>query len=412
MLSRLQSGAFVRGAFAVLATTLVSTVVLAQDPEPFRGDDEISGRDDRFRKTVFMNWFTFRPRLGQRLEWDRTREGFFGTAGSISADELYFHEELHKRFPLGSAMFAAFRHKADEDFDGAYTRTLTGIGAGFGDGWTATLFGDVGREKAYIDTSVELEWRGERSNRFRFAVVATDALHGQKADMEEYTQYPLTVFSEYRVALDRGGVCGAWVNWNTPLELQLLEDELEFAYEQMTFGARGVFPFGDTAHVMAEGGTENGTRRWREPSDFVIGARDLDRTHANLNVETEWELTRTMRMWIGYRYFALTELYTDDLTPEGNGKIDRNENMLHAGVKWQIRDNIFLWPGLYVNQVDLQDHFPSDEERSWDSEGLVGKLTVPLELSLANGATITVNMSFRTDILRSGGYNVQFYIPL
>jgi len=163
---------------------------------------------------------------------------------------------------------------------------------------------------------------------------------------------------------------------------------------------------------MAEGGTENGTRRWREPSDFVIGARDLDRTHANLNVETEWELTRTMRMWIGYRYFALTELYTDDLTPEGNGKIDRNENMLHAGVKWQIRDNIFLWPGLYVNQVDLQDHFPSDEERSWDSEGLVGKLTVPLELSLANGATITVNMSFRTDILRSGGYNVQFYIPL
>jgi len=412
MLTRVHSRNVACGVVAILIGAMASPTVYALDPEPFRGEDEIQGRGERYRKTLFLNWFTFRPRLQHRLEWDRRREGFFGTAGSVNADELYVHEEFRKRFSLNSSVFLAFRHIANEDFDSDYTRTLTGIGATFGDGWSATLSGDIAREKANIDTSVELQWLGERNSRFRFAVVATDALHGQKADFEEYTQQPFTVFTEYCVGLDGGGECGAWVNWNTPLELHLLEDELEFAYEQMTVGARGVFPFGRTAHVLAEAGTEDGTRRWREAFDTAIGTRDLDRSHAHLNLETEWEVTHAMRMWVGYRYFALTELFKDDRTAEGNGEVDRNENMLHAGVKWQMRDNILFWPGLYVNQVDLQDQFPADEDRSWDAEGLVGKLTLPVEVLFSNGAALTLNMSFRTDILRSGGWNVQLFVPL
>ena len=412
MLGKVQSGSVATGITAAMVIIIASTSVWAQDPEPFRADGEISGRDKAYRKNIFLNWFTFRPRLEQRRQWSRSREGFFGTAGSINADHLYVHEELHKRFPLSSQMFVAFRHRMDEDFDGDYTRTLTGIGGYFGDGWSATLLGDVARKKANIDASVELEWRDEGNSRFRFVVVAPDAIHAQKAERQEYTQAPFTVFSEYYLGLSGGVEYGGWVNWNAPLELHFEEDALEFTYDQLTFGAQGLFPFGRTAHVLAEIGTENGARTWRETFDTAVGLRDLDRKHAHLNLETEWEISPSTRMWVGYRYFALTELLTDDHAAEGNGEIDRSENMLHTGVKWRIRDNIFFWPGLYVNQIDLQDSFPADEERSWDADGLVGKLSLPVGIGFDNGATITINMSFRTDILRSGGYNVQFYIPL
>ncbi len=412
MASYVQHRRILAGMFSMLTAATLTISVLAQDPEPFRRAGEITGRDTVYRKNVFMHWFTYRPRLEQRQKWNRTREGFFGTAGSINSNRLYFHEELHKRFDLNSALFASIRHKVDEDFDGEYTRTLTGIGTTFGDGWSAEVLGDIAPRKENIDASVELKWRGDCDSRFRIAVVATDALHNQKTVVEEYTQDPFTFFSEYWFYAERGAECGAWVNWNTPLELHVGENELWFTYEQIAFGARALLPLSRTAHFLAEVGTENGAREWREAIDSAPGMRDLDRSHAHLNLETEWELTPMTRMWIGYRYFALTELYTDNVTPEGNGEISRNENMLHAGVKWRVRRNLLFRPGAYVNQIDLQDLFPGDTDRSWEAEGLVGKLTLPLEIGFDNGATITLNMSFRTDILRSGGYNVQFFIPL
>ncbi len=64
-----------------------------------------------------------------------------------------------------------------------------------------------------------------------------------------------------------------------------------------------------------------------------------------------------------------------------------------------------------MNQIDLHDEFPEDSDRSWASEGLVGKISLPLEIGFANGGAITFNMSFRTDILRSGGYNAQLSLP-
>jgi hypothetical protein len=383
----------------------------SQDPEPFRREDEIAGRDMVYRKNVFMHWFTYRPRLERSREWNRTREGLLFTTGSINANRLYLYEELQKRFPLNSTFFATFRHRADEDFDGEYTRTLTGVGSALGNQWSAALFGDFTSKKEDIDASVELEWRSPNDSRFRIALVAVDALHDQKTELAEYEQAPFTLFTEYTLYTDGGLECGAWVNWNTPLELHVEADGLEFEYEQLSFGANCLYPIGESAHVLAELGGENGTRAWRETFDSVIGTRDLDRSHAHMNVEAEWRLTHATRMWLGYRYFVLTERYGDDYSAEGNGEIDRNENMLHAGIKYRFREHIVFWPGLYVNQIDLHDTFPEDSDREWASEGLVGKLSLPLEIEFDNGGAITFSISFRTDILRSGGYNAQLYLP-
>ncbi len=399
------------GQIALLSLAL-ATPGWSQDPAPFRGEDEIEGRDTVYRKNVFMHWFTYRLRLEQRREWNRTREGFFGTGGSVNANRLYFHEEFQKRFYLNSSLFAALRHQANEDFDGEYTRTLTGIGTSLGDQWTVSLFGDIVPQKEDIDASVELEWRNRHQSRFRIALVAVDALLNQKTEVEEYAQYPFTLFTEYWVYTDGGVECGAWVNWNTPLELHEGGDDLQFQYEQLTFGASGLCPVGDTAHVLAEMGTEDGTRAWREMTAFGLGTRGLDRTHLHLNLETEWGIARTARMWVGYRLFTLKEIYSDDRNVADVGEIDRNENMLHAGLKWRFRERFFFWPGVYLNQIDLADDFPGDPGRSWAADGLVGKVALPLEIGFDNGASLTFNVSFRTDILRSGGYNVQFFVPL
>ncbi len=402
----------VTGGVMVVFLSTLAALGWNQDPDPFRREDAIAGRDTAYRRNVFMHWFTYRPRLERRREWNRNREGFFGTAGSINANRLYFYEEFQTQIHLNETLFAVFRHKADEDFDGEYARTLTGIGAVLNDEWTFSMLGDMTPEKGDIDISGEVAWRRGKDSRFRLALVAADALHDQKKVMEEYAQDPFTIFTEYLAVLQGDIECGAWVNWNSPLELHVGEGDLVFQYEQVNFGAHGLFPVGHTAHILAELGSESGSRLWREMGPSGIGTRELDRSHMNVNVEAEWDLTHTTRMWCGYRFFALRELYTDQQNPEGTGKIERNENMLHAGIKRRFGDRYFFWPGLYLNSIDLQDSFPADPDRLWDVESIEGKVALPLEIAFDNGATITLNISFRTDNLSSAGYNAQFYLPL
>jgi len=404
-----------------LAGLFVQGSALAQDPEPFRRDDELTGRDFEYNEMTFLHHFSYRFRPDQEREWNRTRQGFRATAGSVRSAEFYVYEELRKRWELSETLFFDFRHKIDEDFDGRYDRTLTGLGIAVAGEWSATLLGDLAAEKENIDVHLETAWRDENGRRFRLGVVAPDATFNRKAVDAEYETKPLTCFMDAYWRTDQGMEFGTWANWNSRLKLQLFEEDLHFTYDQLSLGAKGSIPFGRVWRISLETGAEEGSRQWRhrildsspETADNhrpqaleLIDDRDLKRRHFLLGVQLERAVTESLGAWIGLRHFELSESEDRLAEPTLDGKLVRKEEMLHSGIVWWVHKRVVLWPGVHLDFIDNRD----DSEQESDKD-LLCKITFPIEIRFANTAALTLDQTLRLDDPRSGGANVQLQVP-
>jgi hypothetical protein len=317
---------------------------------------------------------------------------------------------MRKRWAFDERFFFDFRYTRDEDFDGRYDRTLTGIGVNFEDGWSATLLGDVVGAKENIDAHIELAWRDAAGSRFRTALVLPDATFDRKSNTGEYTERPYTFFVEaFRVTADHGEG-GFWINWNPRLELRPAEEPSFFTYEQLQGGARWSRPIGDAWRLTSEAVGESGSRSRVTAAAGATETRELDRDHFRIRFEAERRLSDSLEAWFGFRHFRLRETEGHSTDPVQRGETTRRENMVFCGVDWQARRRLVFWPGVHLNFADIEKDYPLDPERDERTDKLFVKLAFPLEFSFANGALLTINQTMRLDT-RSGGSNVQVYVP-
>ena len=142
-----------------MTTVLLSTLLYVDkgwsqfeivEPEPFRREEQ----DDRsfdYDKQSFIDRFSYRFDLNSYREWEKYREGFRISAGSISSDEMYVASQFQKKWFLDDWLFTTLRYRRDEDFDSRFDRVLLGVGLqGFAH-CSFTTLADVVQEKEDID---------------------------------------------------------------------------------------------------------------------------------------------------------------------------------------------------------------------------------------------------------------------
>jgi len=382
----------------------------AWSPEPLRREDAIAGRDIEYNEVSFLHRFTYRYRPAWRAAWQRSRDGLRGTAGSVRGSEFYVREEVRHAWLLNERWCIDFHHRTDEDFDGPYTRTLTGIGANLGGGWSAAARGDLAAEKEEIDAHGELAWHNDAGLRLRMVGVLTDAAFNRKADAGEYRTAPVTWFGEARWLAGNGAWLAAYANHNAPSRFAQPEEGLVFADEQNSAGARAVLPL--TEQVRIEADLERGEtdRSWDVATELETGRATLAREYRSAGAEVYGRVTPGLTVWAGWRRFELSENQVSSVERVTDGDIERNETMVHAGVEWTVRDGLVLWPGIYLNNVDNRDSLTGEGAADPIDDEWTGKLTFPIEIAFRENMSLTVNPTLLLHEPRFGGGNVQMQL--
>jgi len=379
----------------------------AWDPEPFRREDAIRGRDIEYNQESFLHRFSYRFRPSHERRWNRRRQGLRGSVGSVRSSEFYVFEELRKRWELDDSLFVDFFHKSDEDFDGPYMRTLTGIGACLGAGWAASVSGEFEAQKENIDVYADMAWENAQGSRFRAAVVAPDATFNAKSDSGSYTERPLTLFSESLWCGESGSELGAWLNLNLDVDLDLPEESLFFTYGQFSAGGSGSLPLGSKWRVSVEGEGGQGDRTWETAALDERSLTTFDRRHGWIGLQLDRKLSEELTLWLGARHFSLTEDRRSSDPTQSAGEIRRRENLLHAGVEWQIRDDIIFWPGVYINLIDNSDTLTQTGSAELQTSEWNGKVALPVEIRVRRTALVTLNPTMHLHRSRFGGGNIQ-----
>jgi len=372
-----------------------------------RREDAIEGRDIEYNEVSFLHRYTYRYRPAQRAAWLRSPDGLRGTAGSVRGSEFYVREELRHAWSLNERWFVEFHHRADEDFDGPYARTLTGIGANLDGGWSAAARGDLAAEKEKIDAHGELAWRHDAGLRLRMVGVLTDATFNRKADVGEYLTEPVTWFGEILWLADNGGLLAAYANHNAQSRFAQPAEGLVFADEQTSAGARAVVPLTDRIRIEAEFQAGETDRSWDVATELETGRASLAREYQAAGAEIYGAVRPDLTVWAGWRRFELSEDQASNVDRVPDGEIERNETMLHAGVECTIRDGMVFWPGIYLNDVDNRDTLTGEGAADPVDDEWTGKLTFPLEMAFSENMSLTINPTLLLHEPRFGGGNVQ-----
>ena len=381
------------------------------EPEPFRLDGEIDGRDFEYNEESFLHRFSYRFRPSRVRNWFRTREGFRGTVGSVRSDEFYVFEELRKTITLSEQHHFLFRHKRDEDFDGRYDRTQIGLGTRFGSNWYANVLGEIVGEKEEIDPQFELVFAGARGSGVRFAFLPVDFTLNSKSDSDRYATKPYTYFFEGLWRGENDVELGVWVNANPHLRLDRELEGFDFTYDQYAGEVHVELPVGSEWSLRALIGAEAGERDRRQHTPGAPDERRLTRMHWQSTVEAERSVREDVDVWFGVRYFHLDERDRRPREPLLDREIIRREGMIYGGVSWRLSERVLFWPGLYVNVIDNSEDFPFDPAQNDDDDGYVGKLSFPVEILFGENATITAGLGLLVHRLKFGGANVQVQIP-
>ncbi len=381
---------------------------LSPEPDPFRGDDQVPGRDFTYNDVSFLQRLSFRFRPSAASGWNAARQGLRGSAGSTRSDEFYYVAELRKRWDFEEAVFIEFRHRTDEDFDGRYHRSIPGIGLQLGDAFTASLLASLEGNKENIDVYLELEWAPTPLKRIRLAGVAVDATFNQKSEAAEYKEDPLTLFGEVYWHEDEETGWEVWTNVNPDLSLAI-SGETVFEYTQWDAGARYATRIAQDWLLSVTGTAGGGDRCWETLTDTDAQRATLEREHGRVTALVSYRASETLCWQFGYHYFHLEEDATLTDEEEWRGMLSRDEHYAYGGIEWQLSRRILFWPGAYLGTADIFTDM--DPEEVEDLNKFQGKLGFPFEISFAKDATLTLDPSLRIDELRFGGMNLQVQMP-
>ncbi|MCA1805898.1 MAG: hypothetical protein LC646_11315 [Xanthomonadaceae bacterium] len=381
------------------------------DPQPFRMEDALAGRDIHYNDVSFLHRISFLPITPPSSGLAEDREGLFGSAGSTRSNELYALMHLQKTMPLDNDWFLRYRFQRDEDFDGRYDRNLLGVGRDFGEGWSASFSGDIEGDKSRIDLEAELTWRDGAGSHARLVLVAPDYLFNDKQEEAQFTRQPYTGFADLRWQWTEAIALLAFVNHNTDTSLRNESLDLDFHYRK-TAGGVGIDADLGAWQLRAWLEGEQGRRRHESLSASFAPAR-LSRRHHELGAELGRDLGPDLAGRAGVRVLRFEETGRHGGDPMDEVGLRRDETMLYAGVSWRLGARYRFYPTVYLNFIDNHERFPADPVRNRDDEGFVGKLGLPLEVLVheASGATLTFNPTLYLHRLAFGGGNLQASIP-
>lgn len=391
-----------------LPDVLMATVY-APEPMPFRGGEQLSGSDFNYNRTSFLDRFSFRPDPDDLEHWRHHRRGFAGSVGSTTSVEFLSAMRFFAEYSLTDRFSFAYRFIRDEDFDGVYDNNLVGFRLGLNDDWNVALFGDVIRDKEDIDAQVELTRGSVQDNWFRLVYSLVDLRFNAKQEEAKYRKAPRTVFAEW---MARGASWDVLVyaNQNFKLRMHNYVDQQIFEFRQFLAGLRGRVQTGGgmTLHLGLDG-------EWGERSrkDLPPGGNELhfDRRFGEIWLELGATAGPLASWRLGLRNFSLQERSWYPDPDKLSLRVTRREPTLWLRYKWVLSPELIFSPRLYHTRIDNREQDFLDPAASTDHELIMGKIALPLEWRLGDGAYLVLNPTMYTHKMNFGGMNFTVWFP-
>jgi hypothetical protein len=396
----------------LLGTPLWSQLVDPFQPTPFRRE-QFNGRNEDLNDLAFLHRVSYEPApfLGSRSPPpDNTLRG---TAGSTSGDRLYLRLEARATAPLRQGVFAEYRFRRHEDFDGSFSRNLVGLGYSGTNGWRTAFFADLSAEKKDVDTEFELRWDDVQGNHILFSVIGPDAWYNTKSKDGKYESPPFTFFSSLRKVLHPRFVVHGFLQ--TEPRIRYVDYAEASRHENESLAGGGSVAWTLLPPWTLECAVESlGTQR--EETDTVAEKpplSSLDRTWDAMTMELRHEPSLLHRQWVGIRRMDFDEENDRPAEPQKDKVIDRWETLAYCGFQHPVTETLSLEPSLYLSWLHHTRTYAQTPEKDWHYSGFVGKFAPALRLILnpESGAQLTLNMSARLDRMAFGGGNIQFLFP-
>ncbi|MGD8827735.1 MAG: hypothetical protein PVG21_03480 [Gammaproteobacteria bacterium] len=380
---------------------------LTAEPDPFRLDAALEGRDFRYNNESFMHRFGYMPGIPLDPRQPLWRDGIFGTVGSVRSKEFYSLVGVRASGKLGETTRMVYRFRRDEDFDGRFDRNLVGLEQSLPRQWRWSILINPEAVKANDDLQVELAWQGAPGHQFRIAYVLVDPFYSGKTPEARYERQPRTVFAEYRWQGDSFGLY-TFVNDNLHTSYRDLNTDFLLDYGQSSGGLALAWQFPGGAWLQTAVQAENGWRRGL----MADGSRsDFHRRFRTLTTVAGRPLTGALEGWAGLRLLYLDEDNPDGLYTEQPLKLRFRQAMLMGGISWPFRPGIYFRPAIYANRVDNENAYagtaPTREKR-W-----VGKLALPVEWRWGadEQKMLSFGLTFHLHKNIFGGANMQVLVP-
>ncbi|TVP57354.1 MAG: hypothetical protein EA349_06545 [Halomonadaceae bacterium] len=406
--------AFIVAAVAALAAPLQALAAFSPDlrmePQPFRQDQVIDGRRFDYNAESFIHRASFAPPRAIAASVI-PQDGITGTAGSSRSDELFVDMAIQTTHELDQGVHFQYRFRRTEDFDGTYDRNLVGIGYQVNERFSARLMGDVIRDKSRIDLQPEFTWQSGERLTLHGALVFSDQMLNGKQDEDRFNTAPITRYLGLQWQLtDRQGL-RAYGNHTPTTALEQGATGTRFRDRHSRAGVAWDWHPNSHEHWqwLAEGETTDRASRLEEQTAL----NEMTRRFWRSRVQYRQQGHDVERLRLGGQFLFLRE--EGDFIGNQQEHTDRREVMLFAGTGWRLSSAWRFEPTVFVAHVE-GNSFEQDEpqEVSDDLNGTYAKITLPFNWQPGGpeGATISLNPTFRLHRAAFGGGNLSLSIPL
>ena len=380
------------------------------DPRPFRRE-ALDGRDFEYDAIAFLHRLSFSPMpyLGRRAPL--RENSFAGTVGSTRKDEFYVQMLARAHMELDGPLFAGYRFRRDEDFDGRFEQNLIGLGLEQL-GVRFSLWGDIVGDKASNDVHADLSWEDDGGNQARFTWIAPDAFFNQKSSDAQFEVSPYTYFLQGKRAFTPDIALKGFAQVHPTSQL-FEEKGLTSRNREWSMALGLELPLSERTCLELYMETLR-TRRSRIGARPMPQAQDFHRRFDSRGFEFRREGEDGQEQWLGYRALYLTETDRRPFDPLHDADRDREEHTLYIGRQLPINERIDFLPTLFFAYHDVSDFFPENQEVPGQRiTGFYGKFAPAFQVLLhrESGAHMTFNLTTRLHRPAFGGGNIQAVIP-
>ncbi len=379
---------------------------------PFRVD-EIDAK--RFGTEEFLDTFSYRYPYRLEEEWEYTRLGYRGTAGSISSDEFWIDHHFRFAYDLTDRLhFHSHAYEA-EDLDSRYRRFELGLDAEVLEDVRFGVYGEVIPEKGDNDLGVRLTFCDVLKQHVTVGFELPDVLMNTKGgDLNmRYSRQPRSVY------LDVKGHVGSRIAWhwmlrqNCPLTLEHNDKALKFRYAQLSSYARVKFRATDGTTLLLYAGGQGADKEYRPQAGSAYDHQDFLRRSYEGRLEVRHRLTPAVTPYFGVRAFRVGEKTRYAEKPLWSDLEYRHrEYLVYGGSRLALSPSLTFRPEVILGHVDRVLRDPDPENDYVNEHGFIGKAMAPFDFVFNDNARITAGVSFDIDEIKFGGGMVAFQMKL
>ncbi|ARB46215.1 hypothetical protein [Alloalcanivorax xenomutans] len=392
---------------------LITTVTLEagamnwHQPQPWRADAVVQGRDQDYNSERFLHVFSYR----HLSSMGPLEDGIRGTAGSVTGDRLYLDFQYRQTFPFDNPDRAFLLDiQRGEDFDGDFQRQVVGFRQILGGRWQLSLRGDLFSDKSRTDIYFGVRRLLAGGGWLEAQWVLPDAYFNDKTGGDsEMRRRPHTLFLQWHRPHGDGAVTTVSLNHSPRSVLDDRDEGVEVASRQTRLAlshGRRWGGWGWRLDLEAER-----TRRDHD-LDEVPGGIPFERDMAAVTLSAT-QLRHRWQPELGVRYLRLDESGWFGREVNDAGRVKRREPLLFSSLNIPLNERHRLLPALYVSRAGVeQDAIGDWSER--DDDDWIGKLSVPWQIVLSReqDAVLTIAPSVRLHRAAFGGGNIQLHWPL